>query len=198
MVEDEEIRLKRAAGGSLGGNPKLNRKVNLNNNHSRQSEVNGHSCERTGSGSDSGSSVGVTGGTPEKKPLSDLDGHQLFSLDEPPFDPPWEQEATRITEAMCSRHLARKCTRKCCREKLVLIVGVVPIPERVIMLRLIDSQHAKWCASWDWLRDGKQYTPGLDVWLNQRKWELEPDWPNGVGPPPKERKSRAEELMDSI
>ena len=57
MVEDEEIRLKRAAGGSLGGNPKLTRKDNLNGNLQIHSEDNRSSRERTRADSDSVSSV---------------------------------------------------------------------------------------------------------------------------------------------
>lgn len=57
MVEDERVRLLRAAGGSLGGNPSIPRKVNLPSNLSSSREVNRPLARAhvPRSGSDSGS-----------------------------------------------------------------------------------------------------------------------------------------------
>ncbi len=58
MVDDEAVRLKRAAGGLLGGNPNLTDDVNYEVNHTNANKVNGLPCERTGADSDSGSLLG--------------------------------------------------------------------------------------------------------------------------------------------
>lgn len=76
MVEDENVRLKRSAGGSLGGNPKLSGKVNLpggkKDNLPANHEVNYHSPVRARADSDSGSvsPEGVQGEPGDDDPVS--------------------------------------------------------------------------------------------------------------------------------
>jgi len=75
MVKDEEVRLKRAAGGALGGNPEIPRKVNLEVNLDLKEKgggkVGGHSRAGTradsDSDSDSDSSVVLSSSDSEQK-----------------------------------------------------------------------------------------------------------------------------------
>ena len=112
----------------------------------------------------------VSGSEKEKK-------DELFSLDEPPFDPPWEEEVERVTERIWKRHGAfRRCAREVVKAKLRTICMDVPEPERVAALQYIDIQHEKMKRSEDWTKDGGAYIKGLDAWLNpkNRLWENEP------------------------
>ena len=48
--------------------------------------------------------------------------------------------------------------------------------EKLDLLSFIDTQHVKWCASGDWLKDGGAYVKSLDAWLSPQKklWVNEP------------------------
>ncbi len=111
---------------------------------------------------------------PETEP--DPAPDRLFSIDLPPFDPPWEHELKSIAGRIHQRHPARKCSLKIVEQKLKSICKALPATERVKQLRNIDRRHEKWCRSVDWTKNDGEFVKGLEAWLNpaRRLWENEP------------------------
>lgn len=64
------------------------------------------------------------------------------------------------------RHVARKCSLKVVRDRLFSILRKTKECDQVALLETIDRNHQAWCKHEDWNKDGGQFCPGLDKWLN--------------------------------
>jgi hypothetical protein len=59
--------------------------------------------------------------------------------------------------------------------------------KRIEALHAVDRNHAGWCATSDWRKDGGQYAKGLENWLapTKERWcEPPPRGNNSVDPEP--------------
>jgi uncharacterized protein YdaU (DUF1376 family) len=75
---------------------------------------------------------------------------------------PLDESARRIHE----RHPAgRRCGLAEIRKHLRAILGKLPAAERSAKLAAIDANHAGWCQSEEWTKEGCQYAKGLGNWL---------------------------------
>ncbi len=77
-----------------------------------------------------------------------------------------EKLAAQYAPAIHARHVARKCSLKAARELLVRILKRRPRPEQVALAERIDKNHQAYCNSYDWTKDGGQFCPSLEKWLN--------------------------------
>lgn len=144
---------------------------------------------------------------PEPEPVS-----ISHSVDDPPFDPVGGEGATQewgltpelpdpldgmIAEAAEALH-ARHPAPRCCgiaeiRQKLRSIAqhrpALAQAPDgkkserQAWLLAIVNENHAAWCATEQWSKDGGEYAKGLDNWLAPTKMRyLQP--PKQSGPPP--------------
>lgn len=145
MVRDEELRLKRAAGGYLGGNPKLKDKVNVD---------------------------GLHGGLEEgKHPSRVCASDSSFVSSENPNPNFSENEPGYWIERMYARHPKKKnlpLVQDWC------VQAWARFPEPLQQFREIDRVHALWCATEDWRKKNGNFAPKLDEWLGDRGWTTEP------------------------
>jgi len=74
------------------------------------------------------------------------------------------------------RHRERKCSLEKVKKLLAKIVAKVPEQEQLTTLEYIESQHEKWCGSWDWNKDNREFWKGLAPFLDptEKLWENEP------------------------
>ncbi len=77
-----------------------------------------------------------------------------------------EKLAAQYAPAIHARHVARKCSLKAVREKLAAILRRVSKEKQFELVETIDRNHKANCASEDWTKEGGQYCPGLEKWLN--------------------------------
>ena len=79
---------------------------------------------------------------------------------------PLEQEIAETSERIHSRHPAiRSCGCGEIEKMLRTIVKSLPAEERIRKLHGIDENHASWCESEQWTKDGGEYAKGLANWL---------------------------------
>lgn len=174
MVRDEEIRLKRATGGSLGGNPILRPKVpdkdNLPPNLTPPPSLEGEgwldSHERTRSRSP-GRTPADSGSVSESGSVVCPEENQHNpEKQSTPLELAIEQTASEIHR----RHPAiRRCGISEVREKLRAIIRKFPTAEKIPKLNAINANHAAWCQTEKWTKDGGEYAKGLDNWLAPTK-----------------------------
>jgi hypothetical protein len=77
---------------------------------------------------------------------------------------------TETSERIYARHPAiRRCGPGEVKKQLGAIVSKLPASERTSKLATIDANHAGWCASEQWQKDGGQFAKGLSNWLAPTK-----------------------------
>lgn len=130
---------------------------------------------------------------PHNHPCLIVPENTLCSPDNPPFDTlepmaplntpkgreqaSWCAELMRIGTEIRKHHPAHcRCSSKVVTGKLTIIARDTPDPERLATLQYIERQHAKWCASEAWTKEGGKYAKSLEAWLSptRRLWENEP------------------------
>jgi hypothetical protein len=67
------------------------------------------------------------------------------------------------------------------KKQLRAILSKAKSRERLDLLRVVDTNHAGWCASPDWQKDGGQFCKGLSNWLSptMERWKEPPPAQNG-------------------
>ena len=153
MVRDETIRIKRAAGGRLGGNPSLSNKVNHQDNHNPKKKVNFPLTLTLTSNSEE-----------EEKKQESLLGNPL------------EESIQKTARWIHARHEHRKCALKLTTDKLRTITEKEPVESRLSVLEKINEAHKVWCASVEWTEEGGRFQKSLEFWLtpSKRRWEASP------------------------
>lgn len=89
----------------------------------------------------------------------------------------YEQQLEATARTLHGRHPAiRRCGLGEARSQLKAILSKYPISERIDRLVQIDRNHAAWCATEEWRKDGGKYAKGLNNWLAPTKgrWDLRP------------------------
>jgi hypothetical protein len=73
----------------------------------------------------------------------------------------------------------RRCGLGEVKTQLRAILRRAPPGKRLEVLRLVERNHAGWCATPDWLKENGQYAKGLENWLAPTKgrWEESPPVP---------------------
>jgi hypothetical protein len=72
-----------------------------------------------------------------------------------------------------ARHPAvRRCGLTQVKTSLRAIARLAELAKRLEALRMVDQNHAGWCATADWQKENGQYAKGLDNWLapTKRRW----------------------------
>lgn len=83
----------------------------------------------------------------------------------------------RIAEQIHARHPAiRRCSRSEVEKLLFGIAAKFPAEKQTEVLETVNSNHAGWCKTNDWTKNGGQYAKGLKNWLNpiEELWNQEP------------------------
>jgi len=79
----------------------------------------------------------------------------------------------KIHETARTIHERHPAVRRCgigeVRKLLTAITSRAPAKERLSLLDAIDNNHADWCASEQWTKDGGEFAKGLDNWLAPTK-----------------------------
>lgn len=91
---------------------------------------------------------------------------------------PFEGKLREVAARIHDRHPAiRRCGPKDVRDRIRSICSkLIPTPERLARLDEIDANHAAWCATEQWQKDGGEFAKGLDNWLAPTKdrWATAP------------------------
>jgi hypothetical protein len=91
-----------------------------------------------------------------------------------------------------------------CRQKW----NRIPESERPRISEVINAMRA-WSRCWDWKKDGGMFVPGLDKWIQERRWENLPEdtagssarsfeAPKKPDPAPAEEPATAEEIAAAL
>jgi len=82
-------------------------------------------------------------------------------------------EAKRLAEtfapAIHKRHVSRKCSLRITTDLIAAILRKHPTDRQRQLAETIDWNHKINCESWEWTKDGGQFCPGLEKWLNPSK-----------------------------
>lgn len=146
MVKDEETRRKRAAGGSLGGNPKLTTKVNLSPNLS--------DGKRLSTPSRAGAQAGV--------PRSESD---FESSPKGGGGPGEGRDPESVFDRMYSRH-RKKTGMVLAQQALTARVMEQPADSEGEFLQRLESRHRNYCERMDGTEE--RYWKPLQEWIRDR------------------------------
>ncbi len=97
---------------------------------------------------------------------------------------PLEASVTEIAKRMYNRHPAiRRCSISVIQKQLRGIIRKISlVPLKIAQLEQVDSVHAQWCESWEWMKDDGQFAKNLERWLapTKERWDVPPPETNGM------------------
>jgi hypothetical protein len=93
------------------------------------------------------------------------------------LNPETETVLDQVARRIHARHPAvRRCGMAEVKNQLRAIVRRAAPAKRIDLLHRVDQNHAAWCATADWQKDGGQYAKGLENWLapTKERWNEPP------------------------
>lgn len=117
---------------------------------------------------DSGLIPGFLGKALSEGTSDELVSEPVFELqpEKPKEDTEEKRLALQYAPGIHKRHVARKCSLTGVVEKLTSILRKTKKGKLLETIEIIDKNHQKNCESDDWTKDGGQFCPSLEKWLN--------------------------------
>jgi hypothetical protein len=111
-----------------------------------------------------------------------------------------EEDCIKETaERIRQRHpAARRCSRSEAIKHLRAIVGRVPAQERAARLASIEANHAGWCRSVQWQKDGGAYVNGLGNWLAPTMGRFDNEPPPPANPGSSVLPTQTQQIADNL